>query len=216
MKKISLVAVMIVLVLALVLISIPQSVQAGLVSSTQAIAAGNWNTGTVTEVDLSTAPAPEWLQLMTTDAVVVKEPTKICHELGGGKYHWVGEIRKLVDDKWVKLETITKWSLDEEGTLMSCANAPTAGTYALFAYYNGPQEYFPIIPVPTDEPTVTPTLVPSLVPTGTPTETPTITPTIAPTGTPVSCGIHKIIVEGSCVCEPGYTLNKGICTQKQQ
>lgn len=152
MKKILIVVVMAVLVLAIVFISIPKNVQAGYSATKQVLAAGNWNTGTEVEVDLSTAPAPEWLQLMTTSAVVINEPTKICHELGGGKFHWVGEIRKLKDGKWIKIETLNSWSPDEEGAFMACAQAPSAGTYALFAYYNGPQEYFS-----NDEPVITET-----------------------------------------------------------
>jgi hypothetical protein len=142
LKKTSIVVIVLLFVFAIVLASIPKNVQAGFTAVKQPIAAGNWNTGTAIEVDLSAAPAPDWLQLMTTEAVVVKGPTQICHELGGGKFHWVGEIRQLKGNKWVKLETINDWATDEEGAYMSCAQAPSAGTYALFAYYNGPQEYF--------------------------------------------------------------------------
>jgi len=142
LKKILLVVFMFVLVFVIVFFSIPKNVQAGSVSPSQCLAAGTWNTGTTIDVGLTAAPAPEWLHLMTTDGVVVDEPTQLCHELGGGKFHWVGEIRKLKGDRWIKLETITHWFPDEEGTMMACAQAPSAGTYALFAYYNGPQEYF--------------------------------------------------------------------------
>ncbi|MBA3073047.1 MAG: hypothetical protein FP831_05590 [Anaerolineae bacterium] len=142
MKKTVLVFAGLGLLIALVFVSIPNNVQAGYMVVKQSIAAGEWNTGTAVEVDLITAPAPEWLQLMTTDAVMVEEPTEICHELRGGKYHWVGEIRKLKGDKWIKLETINGWVPDEEGAYVACAKAPSAGTYALFAYYNGPQEFF--------------------------------------------------------------------------
>jgi len=149
LKKISLVVNMFILVFAIVFFSIPKNVQAGSVSPSQCLAAGTWNTGTTIDVDLTAAPAPEWLKLMTTDGVVVKEPTQLCHELGDGKFHWVGEIRKLKGDRWIRLETITHWSPDEEGTMMSCAQAPSAGTYALFAYYNGPQEFFTEVEAPT-------------------------------------------------------------------
>lgn len=149
MKKIFLVVLMFILVFAIVFFSIPNNVQAGFVSSSQCLAAGTWNTGTQVEVDLTSAPAPEWLHLLTTNGVVIKEPTQLCHELGGGKFHWVGEIRKLVGERWIKLETTTHWFPDEEGVLMACAQAPSAGTYALFAYYNGPQEYFYATETPT-------------------------------------------------------------------
>lgn len=151
MKKLLIVVVMIVSFFVLVFISFPKNVQAGYSATKQVLAAGNWNTGTEVEVDLSKAPAPEWLQLMTTSAVVIKEPARICHELGGGKFHWVGEIRKLKDGKWIKIETENGWSPDEEGTFTSCAQAPSAGTYALFAYYNGPQEVFFATEAPAQE-----------------------------------------------------------------
>lgn len=152
MKKFSFSVVVLVLIFAIVFISLPTNVQAGFTATKEPIAAGGWNTGTESDVDLTEAPAPEWLQLMTTNAVVVKQPTKICHELRGGNYHWVAEIRKLKGDKWVKVETYTEWTPNEEGVLMVCAQAPSAGTYALFGYYNGPQEFFTF-----DEPTIIPT-----------------------------------------------------------
>ncbi len=101
MKKTISVVAGLVLLFALVFVSIPNNVQAGYSVTKQSIAAGEWNTGTMVKVDLTAAPAPEWLQLMTTDAVVLEEPTKICHEFGGGKFHWVGEIRQLKDGRWI-------------------------------------------------------------------------------------------------------------------
>ncbi|MHB8089494.1 MAG: hypothetical protein ACYDH2_14735 [Anaerolineaceae bacterium] len=142
MKKTISVVAGLVLLFALVFVSIPNNVQAGYSVTKQSIAAGEWNTGTMVKVDLTAAPAPEWLQLMTTDAVVLEEPTKICHEFGGGKFHWVGEIRQLKDGRWIKLETTNGWVPDEEGTYLSCAQAPSEGTYALFAYYYCPPDLF--------------------------------------------------------------------------
>ncbi len=182
MKKTISVVAALVLFFTLVFVSIPNNVQAGYTVTKQPIAAGEWNTGTIVDVDLTTAAAPEWLQLMTTDAVVVKEPTEICHELGGGKYHWVGEIRKLKGDKWIKLETNNGWVPDEEGAYVACAQAPSAGTYALFAYYNGPQEFFP----------------------------PTIVPTTVPTSGPPACADGENISSG-CVCAPPRIINKNTC-----
>lgn len=153
MKKTVIVFAGLGLLIALVFVSIPNNVQAGFTVTKQPIAAGEWNTGTAVEVDLTAAPAPEWLQLMTTDTVMVKEATEICRELRGGKYHWVGEIRKLKGDKWIKLETNNGWVPDEEGAFMSCAQEPSVGTYALFAYYNGRQEFFTEV----EDPIVTPT-----------------------------------------------------------
>ncbi|MDP3449894.1 MAG: hypothetical protein Q8R87_04895 [Anaerolineaceae bacterium] len=181
MKKTVIVFAGLGLLIALVFVSISNNVQAGFTVTKQPIAAGEWNTGTAVEVDLTAAPAPEWLQLMTTDAVVVKEPTEICHELGGGKFHWVGEIRQLQEGKWIKLKTNNGWVPDEEGAYMTCAEAPSAGTYALFAYYNGPQEFFTFF----EEPTITPNATPYTCPT-------------------------DIIVDG-CTCPIGKIPSGGIC-----
>ncbi|MDP3448942.1 MAG: hypothetical protein Q8R87_00055 [Anaerolineaceae bacterium] len=100
------------------------------------VAEGVWNTGTEVDVD---ATVPESLNLLTKGVKVTK-PGLICHPFRGGQYHWVGEIHQLKNGNWVKLKTTNDWYPDKEGQFMACAQAPSAGTYALFGYYNGPLE----------------------------------------------------------------------------
>jgi len=106
------------------------------------IAAGQWNTTTEVDVDLTANPAPSWLQLMSR-GVTITSAKKICHPFRGGQFSWVGEIRQLVDGQWLKLETTTGKLDGPEGMYSACANAPAAGTYALFGYYTGPNEPAP-------------------------------------------------------------------------
>jgi hypothetical protein len=106
------------------------------------VADGSWNTGTVVSIDLEKNPSPDKGLQLFTEGVSVKQPTELCHPFRGGQFHWVPEIRQLVKGKWVKLATTSKWQTSEEGIYVACAAAPSAGTYALFAYYNGPAEHF--------------------------------------------------------------------------
>ena len=95
-------------------------------------------TGTEVELDLTTMPAPDWLQLMST-GLQISGASKICYPFRNAQFHWEGEIRQLVDGKWIKLDT-TVARHDSEADYQACAQAPAAGTYALFAYYDGPAE----------------------------------------------------------------------------
>jgi len=74
------------------------------------------------------------LQLMG-DGVVITAPAKICHPFRGGQFGWQGQIRMLSGSNWVPLATTVMWTPTIEGNLIACANAPSAGTYALFAYW---------------------------------------------------------------------------------
>ncbi len=103
---------------------------------------GNWNTGTEIKIDLEKNPEPNtWVDLLT-QGVQVDKKTEICHPFRGAQFHWVPEIRRLVKGQWQKLETTIRRIPNNEGPFWACANAPAAGTYALFGYYNGPREYF--------------------------------------------------------------------------
>ena len=144
MKKIFQAILVFVIVLGIMFIQAPQTAQAVVPapepSTPQSgIAEGSWNTGTEVKVDLTAAPAPAWLQLLTY-GVKIDAPTTICHPFRGGQYGWVGEIRQLVEGQWVKIETTNDWVPDKEGKFMACAAAPAAGTYALFGSYQGPKE----------------------------------------------------------------------------
>lgn len=107
-------------------------------ASSLGIAAGSWTAGEEVDVSQYVQMAPEWLQLLTK-GVKLNAAGKICHPLRGGQYGWVGEIRQLKDNKWIKLTTVNEWVPNKEGTFMSCTQAPSAGTYALFGYYIAPE-----------------------------------------------------------------------------
>jgi hypothetical protein len=125
-------------VFALILVNAPKNVEAVRPDTDSSVAGGTWNVGTeVSMVDLIKYPAAPWLQLLT-DGVKLSAPARICHPFRGGQFHWVGQIMQLIDGKWVKLVTTNEWVPSTEGTFTSCAQAPAAGIYALFGYYNGP------------------------------------------------------------------------------
>jgi hypothetical protein len=122
------------LVLAMLLASGPSRVIAS------SIAEGAWSTGHEVEIDLKVTPAPyPWIQLLAK-GVKISAPGEICHEFRGGRYNWVADVRRLVGDKWVRVPSTTGWKPSTEGTFMVCAQAPAAGTYALFGYYAGKPE----------------------------------------------------------------------------
>ena len=104
------------------------------------IAGGSWSTGSTTDVAAFTASAPSWLQLLA-GGVKVTEEGKICHPFRGGQFGWVGQIMQYKESKWVKLETVNDWVPNKEGEFLSCAQAPAAGTYALFGYWKRPAGY---------------------------------------------------------------------------
>ena len=82
----------------------------------------------------------EWYQLKA-DGLTIDGPAKICRQFRAGRFGWVGEIFQLVEDAWVKLPSTAAWLADEEGKFTVCAQAPEAGTYALFGYWVKPADY---------------------------------------------------------------------------
>ena len=90
--------------------------------------------GAEVAIDLEAAPAPAWLQLLAK-GLKIEAPARICHPFRGGQFGWTADIRRLVNGKWVKLATTADWVPSREGKFMACAQAPAAGTYALFGYY---------------------------------------------------------------------------------
>lgn len=139
MKKTICVISAVVITFCLIFLNAPHSVFAGVITQKPLVAQGEWNTGTGVDVRTSAESAPEWLQLLDTNGVQITAPAKICHPLRGGQFGWVGQIRQLKDGKWVKLTTVNDWVPNKEGAFMSCAQAPAAGTYALFGYYIAPE-----------------------------------------------------------------------------
>lgn len=127
-------------VLGLVLMSAPRQAQAGEIRSNPNIAGGSWTAGQVVDVTTLAAKAPTWLQLLTS-GVKITEAGKICHPFRGGQFGWIGEIRQYKNGEWFKLKTTNDWVPSKEGEFMSCAEAPAAGTYALFGYWIRPAGY---------------------------------------------------------------------------
>jgi hypothetical protein len=141
MNKTARMILVIVFVFGFVLMSSPLQAQAKKIDPPLNIAAGSWTDGSSIEVASLTVSAPNWLQLLSNDGVKMESTGKICHPLHGGQYGWIGEIRQYKNGQWFKLETTNGWVPNEEGEYMACAQAPTAGTYALFGYWIRPAGY---------------------------------------------------------------------------
>jgi hypothetical protein len=141
MKKGITLALAIILMLGFTLVMAPQQVQAVAPVNTPPPLTWQYGAGvagTPFAIDLTKMPAPNWLQLVST-GLKLSGPAKICYPFRDGQFHWVGEIREFVGGKWVKLDaTVTR--PNSEADYQACAQAPAEGTYALFAYYNGPAE----------------------------------------------------------------------------
>jgi hypothetical protein len=133
-----------VLVLGLFLISSPKSVSATLAEPpSPGIAEGDWEWTSadvvgedVPMIKILTKPAP-WLQLIT-NGLAIKSPAKICHPFRGGQFGWSGSIYKLMGETWTKVPTTIGWEPSSEGKYVACAQAASAGTYALFGYWVKP------------------------------------------------------------------------------
>lgn len=74
-------------------------------------------------------------QQLMSKGLVISARAKICFDFRGGQFGWHGQIRMLSSGTWVPLATTVVWMPTIEGHLMACAQAPAAGTYALFAYW---------------------------------------------------------------------------------
>jgi len=97
-------------------------------------------TGEVIPMYTITTTPREWYQLKA-DGLKIDGPAYICRPFWAGRFGWVGEIFQMVDETWVKLPTTAKWVADNEGKYTVCAQAPAAGTYALFGYWIKPADY---------------------------------------------------------------------------
>ena len=75
-----------------------------------------------------------------SDGITISKPTKICYTFRHGRFHWVPKILQLKNGKWSTLATTSEYLYGEEASLYACAKPVEAGTFALFAYYNGPAE----------------------------------------------------------------------------
>lgn len=108
------------------------------------VADGAWSTGREVTLDIAAN-----LELQSFgNGVVITAPAEICHAFSGGQFGWVAVIRRFVDGVWVKVPTTQGWIPNTEGTYTACAQAPSAGTYALFAYYVRPKNWSPAVEPP--------------------------------------------------------------------
>ena len=143
MKKVIRVILVTLFIVLLFIAGVPDTVKAGVIpTNNPSLAQGDWSAGANTEVNFDENPMPNWLQLLTSP-VKITETGQVCHAFRGGQFGWVGEIRQLVDGKWVKVASTVGWVPNEEGSFMICFDANTAGTYAMFGYYNPPESYYP-------------------------------------------------------------------------
>ena len=141
MKKLMLVVLSALFVASMVLTGTTKSVSA--ISYPQlTIAAGGWSTGTDTVVDFGENPIPDWMMPLTSP-VKITEAGKVCHDFRGGQFGWVGQIRQLVDGKWVEVESTVGWVPNTEGKFMICADITSGGTFGLFGFFNPPLSYYP-------------------------------------------------------------------------
>ena len=136
MKTATKVFFIITLVLGLVLGTTAKTAQAaiGVVGSS----GDNWTSGVEVSIDLEQNPAPfEWVQLIGS-GVKVDAPGSICSEFRKGQFGWTAQIYQLVRGYWAYVPTTQGWFNGTGAKYMTCATAPSAGTYALFAYYTPP------------------------------------------------------------------------------
>jgi hypothetical protein len=95
-----------------------------------------WDSGNEFEIDQSAVTPPdEWSQSLYS-GVRVDTAGTICHPFRKGALGWTASIYKWTGNGWLELDTTLGWVPDKEGTFMACAYAPSAGTYALFGYYD--------------------------------------------------------------------------------
>lgn len=137
--------VMILLLLGVLLLALPTTISAKKIDPpTPGLADGDWQwdnpdvIGETSPIDLVSAPKPEWLDVMSWDAITISGPATLCHPFRGGQFGWVGDIHVFTGKSWEPISTTMEWVPDLEGTYMACAKAPSAGTYALFGGYVKP------------------------------------------------------------------------------
>ena len=142
MKKVFRFILVFTLVFGFFISSAPKTASAYYAPSSPSLAPGDWSAGTNTEVNFEDNPMQSWLQLLTSP-VKITETGQVCHAFRGGQFGSVGEIRQVVDGKWVKIASTVGWVPNEEGSFTICFDANSVGTYALFGYFNPPESYYP-------------------------------------------------------------------------
>jgi len=139
MKNRTRLVVTLVMALALVIVSVPGQAFALTKEPSTGVASGPWEwTPSVAgyEIPMNTISITksEWGTLLT-NGLYLTSPAKICHPFEGNQYGWSGDIYMLSGESWNMLITSVDWVPTIEGKIMACAQAPSAGTYALFGYW---------------------------------------------------------------------------------
>ncbi len=135
MKKFTLSLLAVLMVFVLAAVNVPGTAIAKPVAN-EPIAEGNWIGGTELAFDFSLTTIPSWLQVLDLNVVNTNKSGEICHPFRGGQFGWVADIRQLVDGKWLKTTTTQGWKPNADGSYFACATVPSAGTYALFGYFD--------------------------------------------------------------------------------
>ena len=139
MRKLSLFFNVIIIIFTVAFIAVPAPAAAFVPVPVAQPKVWEWYTEGVTGETLPmytiTTTPREWYQLKS-DGLKVDGATRICHPFDEGRFGWTGQIFQLVEGAWVKLATTVGWVPTIEGRYLACAQAPAAGTYALFASFD--------------------------------------------------------------------------------
>jgi len=137
MRKLSSVLSVLIIILTVAFIAVPKPAAAFVPVAEPKVWEwyGEGVTGEVIPMDTITTKPQEWFQLKS-DGLKLDGASGICYPFDEGRFGWTGEIFQLVEGAWIKLVTTVGWVPTEEGNFLACAQAPAAGTYALFAYFD--------------------------------------------------------------------------------
>jgi hypothetical protein len=75
-----------------------------------------------------------WEQLMSK-GLKINAAVTICWPFREGQFGWTGRIYQLAGETWTPLATTIAWTPNGEGRIQACSKAPSAGTYALFGFW---------------------------------------------------------------------------------
>ena len=82
---------------------------------------------------------PNDYALLHTNGIEISGPAKICHTYPGINVGWTPEFRYQTSSGWVPVGTFYDYN---EGYFLVCSQAWAKGVYALFGYWEKPQEDF--------------------------------------------------------------------------
>lgn len=97
-----------------------------------------WNKGIVSGEEVPmwklTSIPHSWEQLMSK-GLKIDAADKICWPFREAQFGWTGRIYQQTGETWTPLATTLTWTPNDEGKSQACAKAPSAGTYALFGFW---------------------------------------------------------------------------------